>query len=798
MDNPKYSIIVVTYNALEHTVRCLQSVMKHTKDFELIIVDNASTDGTVGYLHSFAGTHDNVHVIANMENKNFGPANNQGYEIANGKHIILLNSDTIVTPGWADSMLECMESDENVAIVGPVCNSSNGRQQVQKQERGFADLDHAATVWRSQNHKSYFEAGILYGWCMLINREWLDKEPHLFDDRFENAWEDNDICLRARLRGWHLWVDKSTYIHHHGQGSFAKALENDFMKKYIENGKVNQDRFYDKYRDPNRKNKLIAVYRIANCGQYVRQSLEQTSKFADEIICLLARSQDNTEEIARSFPKVKVVEVWNEPEHPFDEQAERNWLLQAAIERGATWVISVDGDEVYEDKFTDMVPALMNNPNPQVFGYWMNWRTIWDVQNGVEKYRADGIFGGFQNYRFFKVLPGMKIKPNNNVYNHHCGSAPFIPTENLKWLNVRVKHLGYDTKEQRMRKYNFYRSQDPHPVTADVGNSDYHHLIDTDVKLKDYREQNRVTVMSVIKNEQDFIYNMLINTEPIADDFLIVDTGSTDKTLEEIERFKRHTIKPVRVIHKKFDSMNEDGMLMNYAEAKNFAKSQVHSEWILQMDGDELFDPSQITYLYAFIDEPVDGYLFPVINYMEQPVSPRPEDNKFSISETIRLYRNIDELFYSGLVHESLEDAMAARAKNNRGSAMMSPIHIHHRGYLKPKVRIREKIERYEAINIKQFEVSGEKDSRSLFNLALHYMNEGEDEKAIGCYNRSLELNPEFWRSKQNLAYHHLDIAKNYLNSAVEGMPEAYKKNNKAKEIVDMLNKHSFKIYRIG
>ena len=809
----KYSIIVVTYNAIEHTTRCIDAILRNSPDAELIVVDNASTDGTVGYLKGlFSGepvvgrdlrgtikrgeTEMPFKLILNTFNKNFGPGNNDGYQVAEGEIIVLLNSDTVVTIGWLKKMTECLDHKKGIAIVGPVSNSSNGRQMVAPAHTGFHDLEYNAAAYGAVKYGQYEEAGVLYGWCMMISREFLKHEPYLFDDRFTNSYEDNDLCLRARTKGWKLFIDRGTYIFHAGQGSFKHDFGKEFLKKYQKNGIENEVKFFDKWK-PKEEQKLIAVYRIANCDKYIRESMERTSEFADEIICLFARSQDKTKEIALSFPKVTMWEEWNEAEHPFDEQAERNWLLQAAISRGADWVISIDGDEVYEKKFVKMVPKLLRNPNPQALGYWCNWRTIWDTIDGVDQYRTDGIFGGFQNYRFFKVLPGMKIEKNDNLYNHHCGSAPFIPGENLQWLNVRVKHLGYDTEEQRKKKHAFYKAADPHPLAKDVGNSDYHHLVDRDVKLKPYKEKNDVSVMAIVKDEEDFIYYMMKNLEPIADEYVIVDTGSTDGTLAEIERFAKYSVKPVRVIQKTF-TVDEHGMLMNYSEAKNYAKSQCTGEWILAMDADELFKPQEVTFIFGFLDEEIDGLIFQVCNYVEPPTSERPEDNKFSISEAVRLYKNKKEMFYSGLIHESLEDCAKARARVNKGFMLMAPIMIHHRGYLRAVSRVQEKFDRYAKINMKQFAISGKKDPRPLFNLALHLQNEGKDKEAMVMYRQCVKLSPNFWRANQNMAYFYLDKAKDLLGTVLEQMPETYKQNYKGKEIFDNLGKYHFKLHKMG
>ena len=791
----KYSIIIVTYNVINDLSVCVQSIFRHTKDFEIIIVDNGSVDGSSAYVQYLNDKYDNVKCILNKENVNFGPGNNQGLEIAEGERIILLNSDTIVTPMWAESMDHCLAHKENIAMVGPVSNSSNGRQYVQPTEDvKNSNAEQFSVDWANRNKGVYLSAGILYGWCMMINRDFLTNQDYLFDDRFTNSYEDNDLCVRATYLGWNMYIDYSTFIFHKGQSTFHSLWKKEFMDKYEENGKKNQKLFLDKWK-PKKNQKLIAIYRIANCEKYLAKSLDQTSKFADEIICLFARSQDRTKEIALSYPKVK---VWEEWDCPFDEQKERNWLLQKAIDRGADWVISIDGDEIYEDKFVENVRNYMEVPNPHVLGYWCNWRTIWDVVNGVEKFRADSTFGQFQNYRFFRVLPKMRINENDNIYNHHCGSAPHLPVENLAWLNVRVKHLGYDTPEQRKLKHEFYLKNDPRPVLKDVGTEDYHHLIDTKVELKTYRENNRLTIMTVCLNEEKMIYNMLSNVAIVADEYVILDTGSTDGTLKEIERFAKYSNIPVKVVQKEFEK-DEEGFIRNFSEVKNYAKSLCTTEWILNMDCDEFFNPGEVCSIFALIDEDVDGILFNVINYMEAPKGRDYRKEKYSLSETIRLYRNIDELFYSGFVHESLEDSINTRIRNKRGSIVLSPFVIHHKGYLKTKERVNQKTKHYHRLNLKQFEVSGGKDPRPLFNMAMHYANIGDEKKTLECYQASLKLDKDFWRSKQNMAYYYLDKAKSSLNEMREkNQPPQYLRTKPMEDLMTTLNGLEFKAHKVG
>src|SRR5262249_29268538 len=100
------TIIIVTYNGLAYTKMCLASLLNvWNSDDELIIVDNASTDGTTDYLCQVAALNPFVRLRLNQCNRGFAAANNQAMASANGRILILLNNDTIVRRNWADDLI---------------------------------------------------------------------------------------------------------------------------------------------------------------------------------------------------------------------------------------------------------------------------------------------------------------------------------------------------------------------------------------------------------------------------------------------------------------------------------------------------------------------------------------------------------------------------------------------------------------------------------------------------------------------------------------------------------------------
>lgn len=774
----KYSVIVIAMDGIELTTKCVQSIINHSKDYELIVIDNASSDGTKGYFQELNEKYENISVIESKKPLTFAQSNNLGLPIAKGEYIIFLNNDTEVYENWLDRMEAHFHNThfKNVAAVGPVSSASNGRQCVGIQN---------SNAWHAQHRGKYMDTGILYGWCMMIRKECLDVVGG-FDERFENSHEDNDLSLRLILQGYKLLIAYDTYIYHLGQGTLRKQMKGS-VKTYMQKGYENRERYHDKWMSPEKK-KLVAVYRT-NGGEHLEESLTQTSKFADSILIHLCRSGWNAEQIKElylKFPKIKSISVY---EGIFQEDYERNFLLQKALKLyaygKADWCISIDDDEIYENRFIDQVQKMMNPRNPEIMGYWCNWRTIWETRNGKEYWRTDSTFGRFTNYRFFKLVGGQEIT-SKHPEGHHCGSAPQISPENLRWSNIRVKHLGYDTPEQRQKKFEFYQANDHFKSKADIGNEDYSHLIDMNVKLAEYKEQNGISMCMMIKNEEDYILECLESMQSIVSEYVIVDTGSTDRTWELLENFKKHSYVPVKLFKMKWEK--------NYSIPRNFAKSQATQPWILHMDADERF--KDILKVWRLIEEFIhkDCFVFHVVNYLKNTSQVLPNGKtppKYASSEAVRLIKNKPEFFWNSLIHETFEDSITLNRVKVKG--LRVDLILHHYGYLKEKSKVHKKLDEYENLNLEQAKITENSDPRPYFNLALHYLNAPDKQgKAIEAFKKSIELDSHFWFAYQQMAALNIRSAKNYLKACLETIPATHPFKKEGENILNFLNEKSF------
>lgn len=221
-DQDLTSIIILTWNQLPLTRACFASIAENTPEpYELIVVDNGSTDGTVEWLRNQAVTDARIRLIENSINRGFAAGCNQGISAARGNYILLLNNDTVVTPGWLSGLREVLDRNPDAGIVGPMTNCASGIQVV-------ADADYAslpelfawAATFRENNRYRVIAHRRIVGFCMLFRKD-LIKKIGLLDESFgPGNYEDDDLCLRAELAGYRNLIAADVFIHHEGGASF--------------------------------------------------------------------------------------------------------------------------------------------------------------------------------------------------------------------------------------------------------------------------------------------------------------------------------------------------------------------------------------------------------------------------------------------------------------------------------------------------------------------------------------------------------------------------------------------------
>ncbi len=259
---PTVSVVVVTYNGMPWTERCLESV----RDLdELIVVDHGSSDGTLELVRErFPEAR-----VVEEKNLGMGGGNNAGMRLASGDFFLLLNSDAWAVGDAVGRLVEFAQAHPDAAVVGPRLRNQDG--SIQRSIRGFPTLWRLATEYlflrklgpRTDalnafygggfDHGSVVEADWLYGACLLVRRRAADAVG-LFDEDFFMFSEETDWCYRFRAAGWKVYFVPEAEVVHVGGASHGGRIYRENLRSHL--------RFFAKHRglrEAERARRLLLV-----------------------------------------------------------------------------------------------------------------------------------------------------------------------------------------------------------------------------------------------------------------------------------------------------------------------------------------------------------------------------------------------------------------------------------------------------------------------------------------------------------------------------------------------------------
>lgn len=306
------SISIVNFNTKDNLKKCLDSIKKNIKDisYEIIVVDNNSSDGSVGMLKD---DFPFVRIISNRENLGATKAKNQSFAEANGRYILMLDSDIEILQGAFEEMFKFMEKNHSVGILGPKVLFTNGQMQ-------HSCNKSAPNLWSAFINKFFFFANLRYGFyrskigdlylrkkynkteefrwvggmCMLVRKEVINQVGGM-DENYFIYFDDTDFCLMARNNGWQIYYLPSASVIHHmskGVGRFRyflypKIFESElyFFKKHQGQFQANIIAIFIQIAMISRALLILPLFLISAEKDYLRKKFQAYR----QVFCLAGR-----------------------------------------------------------------------------------------------------------------------------------------------------------------------------------------------------------------------------------------------------------------------------------------------------------------------------------------------------------------------------------------------------------------------------------------------------------------------------------------------------------------------------
>jgi GT2 family glycosyltransferase/glycosyltransferase involved in cell wall biosynthesis len=235
-NEPKVSVIVVTYNNLDLTKACLASLDEFSDytPLEIIVVDNASSDGSKKFLTEWAAAP-NRKLISNGDNKGFAAANNQGLAIASGEYLVLLNNDTYVTPGWVRTLVNHLRRDSSIGLIGPVTNNIGNEAKINLSYKSMGEMLKTSASYTRRHISQTLQLRTAAFFCVMMRRDVYERLGPLDEAFGRGFFEDDDYCRRVERQGLSIVCAEDVFIHHHLSASFNKMKSHERQVLFEQN-----------------------------------------------------------------------------------------------------------------------------------------------------------------------------------------------------------------------------------------------------------------------------------------------------------------------------------------------------------------------------------------------------------------------------------------------------------------------------------------------------------------------------------------------------------------------------------
>jgi len=739
------SIVMLTMNQLAYTKECVNSIRQHTPEsHEIIFVDNGSTDGTVQWLKKLVKRHNHYRLIANPTNLGFSRGCNQGIMASSGAHVLLLNNDVVVTEGWLSGLMACLTRTPDTGIVGPMTNQISGPQKISDEAYTRRDLDAYAKAFRERHRHRRIPARRIVGFCMLFRRSLVETIGPL-DERFGTGnFEDDDLCLRAALLGHRNVIAGDVFIHHYGSRSFI-GNRIDYASAITGNRSL----YHKKWSGIDAKSplgrRLLTLQALeAAEEQFQRGDMERAVR---ALIDGIGRAPEETELYYRLAELLIDAKNFNAAVDALQS------LPDAAKEEARTLVLlglCREGLKAYADAGRLAIRALELDPG---LATALNLGGLLASKSGDDAAAADlfkqaiqadpgcgaphvnlGVLtwaAGDRREALNLIERGVLLPPLTTdglmVYHSAATAAGELKRAERTFRELKALYPGHkrvsllltdlllrqeqwrDAMEETERALCAFGVDDQSLAAA----LSLRKLVGPLQTTRAANGKATLSLCMIVKNEEGNITRCLASVRPIADEIIVVDTGSTDRTRELAEAFGA-----------KVSAFDWTG---NFADARNASLAQAAGDWILVLDADEVLSPLDHGRLAAIVrNKPrkPSAYAITTRNYVTQThmsgwtanngrYAKEEAGGGWYPSTKVRLFSRDGRVRFEHAVHEIVEPSLRRLGVNITDC----DIPVHHYGKLDTG-KVAAKGRDYYALGVNKLQEQAH-DPKSLYELAI-------------------------------------------------------------------------------
>ena len=756
-----------------HLNECVAAIKQHTGEpHEIIFLDHGATPKLKKLLAKTLKENSNYKAIKIGRKVSLTQTLNEGINQSTGENIVLLFDDVMVCEGWLSDMLEFLNRGKMIGIVGAMSDNASALQRVEG--INLKSLEERIS-FRARNRHRRIQTRNLDGFCMLFRRDLLIKIG-LFDEIFlQDKHVFDDFCVRAVLEGYDNFIAGSVFVHN--LGGIDRLLSRDktlFDEKWI--GLDPSTPLAEKVLIANAMETARSQYHkgaIVESGvTLIRQigfSPSEKRLFYQLAETLLAenRHQDALDAL-KGMPEVEddaeyyVLQGYGNEGVGFYNDAAEYADKALAMDGRSAPALNLKGILSYRQDDMDkaeayFLRAIEDDPgygDPHTNMGMLRWKTE-QMAEAVDFFEKGFLLspdeGDLVNAYHSAISTLELYERAEPIFREARSAYPENKRILFLLIDILLKQSNFAEAMNEVEKAMVYFGMDAGILAAALE-------IRRKIGAKSIVPEGKakaaptLSVCMIVKNEERYLANCLFSLSPIADEMIVVDTGSTDKTKEIAAAFGAQLYD--------FEWTND------FAVARNISLSKAKGDWILVMDADEVLSFQDHAKLKKLLSRKGNiAYNLVTRNYINRTAGDgwAGNDNTYIYEQAgrgwfpsgkVRLFPNNEKIRFEQPIHELVEYSLERIGIDRQESG----IPVHHYGELDAKQATIKDLQYYELGLQKLKESNG--DFKSVWELAVQAGELGKTEESIELWHRVLGFKQRESTVYFNLANHYIKLGK--------------------------------------